>query len=338
MDVSRIYRLLRIVTALQTDRYYNARELAEMLEVSVRTVYRDLKCLTLAHIPFHYDARRMGYKIPTTFFLPPISFSLEEAMAMLILAGELGGRHGIPFQHQAVAAALKLESALPAYLREHVADLAAKIHIRLDRAAMLEGKDDVYQRLVQAIARRQRLQLMYDSLYERRRIRTKLSPYRLLFSRHSWYVIGLSSMHRSVRTFNLRRIASAEPLPETYRIPSRFSLERLLGNAWHLIREDRQHTVRLRFAPKVATNVAEVRWHRTQRTRRLPDDSLEFTVDVEGLEEIYWWVLGYGDQVEVLEPEPLRRRVAETARRVADRYAVGPALPRGGVSTGRREA
>jgi len=324
MNVSRIYRLLRIVTALQTDRFYNARELAEMLEVSVRTVYRDMKCLTLAQIPFHYDARRMGYKIPATFFLPPVSFTLEEAMAMLVLAGELGGRGGIPFQQQAVAAALKLESTLPAYLREHVADLAAKIRIRMDKVAITEGKDAIYNLLVQTISRRQRLQLMYGSLYEGRVIRTKLSAYRLLFSRHSWYVIGLSSMHRSVRTFNLRRIQSAEPLAEVYKIPSRFSLSKMLGNAWHLIRGDDQHTVRLRFAPKVATNVSEVRWHATQQTRRLEDDSLEFTVEVDGIEEIYWWILGYGDQVEVLEPESLRRRVAETAGRVAKTHAAAP--------------
>ena len=316
MNVSRIYRLLRIIIALQTDRYYNTRELAEMLEVSQRTVYRDLECLSMAQIPHYYDATRLGYKIPKTFFLPPVSFSVEEAMALVVLSQQLGGQKGIPFQEQALAAAIKIESMLPEYWREHVADLAEKIEIQMDVTTDLSGQDSVYQAVLQSLARRQRVRIYYGSLYEQRRIRTTLSPYRLLFNRHTWYVVGHSSMHRAVRTFNLRRIESIETLAEPYKIPARFSLDRMLGNAWNLIREDQRHTVRLRFHPQVATNVSEVRWHKTQKTELRPDGSVDFTVEVDGLEEIYWWVLGYGDRVEILEPPALRERVYETAKRM----------------------
>ncbi len=76
----------------------------------------------------------------------------------------------------------------------------------------------------------------------------------------------------------------------------------------------------MRFAPLVAQNVSEVKWHKTQQTRFLPDGSLEFQAQVSGLTEIAWWILGYGDQAEVLRPAKLRRIVAQRAKNMAAIY------------------
>ena len=135
------------------------------------------------------------------------------------------------------------------------------------------------------------VRIRYRSLSERQEISTRLSPYRLLFSRRSWYVIGRSSLHRATRTFNLGRIRSIEMLEDRYRVPRGFSIERYLRNAWHLIPEpgpDREVVVR--FSPMVAQNVAEVLWHKTQRAEfstrrhvRFPRDGVragrDFLVD-----------------------------------------------------------
>ena len=81
------------------------------------------------------------------------------------------------------------------------------------------------------------MRIRYRSLNEGEEIRTKLNPYRLFFSRRSWYVVGRSSLHRATRTFNLGRIAEIELLDDRYQIPRGFSIERFLRNAWHLIPE-----------------------------------------------------------------------------------------------------
>jgi proteasome accessory factor B len=70
----------------------------------------------------------------------------------------------------------------------------------------------------------------------------------------------------------------------------------------------------------VAGNVAEVMWHKTQRTKLMSDGSLDFRVTVSGLNEIAWWILGYGDQAEVLQPVKLRRLVAQRAQNMAAMY------------------
>jgi predicted DNA-binding transcriptional regulator YafY len=148
-----------------------------------------------------------------------------------------------------------------------------------------------------------------------------LSPYAMLFSRRSWYVIGRSSLHRSTRTFHLGRILESTLTDDSFTMPPRFSLSKHLGLAWHLIREPaKKSRVVVRFRPLVASNVAEVTWHATQRIKHWPDGSIDFSVTVEGIREIAWWILGYGDQAEVLEPPELREMVAERVRGMAAIY------------------
>ncbi|MCH7989771.1 MAG: WYL domain-containing protein [Planctomycetes bacterium] len=137
-----------------------------------------------------------------------------------------------------------------------------------------------------------------------------VSPYRLLFNRRSWYVIGRSSLHRQIRTFNIGRILAAEMLTSRFKIPERFSLDRYLGNAWSLIRDRKQtKKIVIRFQKLVAQNVAEVQWHKTQKLVWNDDETLDFHVTVDGMDEIMWWILGYGDQAEVLEPPELRELI-----------------------------
>ena len=81
--------------------------------------------------------------------------------------------------------------------------------------------------------------------------------------------------------------------------------------------------VTIRFQPLVAQNVAEVVWHKTQRTEFNPDGTLDFHVTVSGLGEISWWILGYGDQAEVLAPKKLRDIVVRRAKNLVARYESG---------------
>jgi proteasome accessory factor B len=105
-------------------------------------------------------------------------------------------------------------------------------------------------------------------------------------------------------------------------MPRGFSIERYLGNAWNLMPQSGGDVhVAVRFAPLVARNVAEVAWHKTQRLEFEDDGFLVYHVDVSGLNEIVWWILGYGDQAEVLQPAKLRRLVAERVKNMQTLYA-----------------
>jgi proteasome accessory factor B len=267
-----------------------------------------------------FDDDHERYRIPGTYFLPPTNFSTEEALAVIVLCYEMGNDSRLPFYQAAQSAALKLEGSLPARVREQLSELSAAVQIKTGPGNRLTGQMPIYQRLLAAIALRRSVEIVYDSASDREVLTLKLSPYRMLYSRRSWYVIGRSALHREVRTFNVGRIRSLQALDERFSLPRGFSIERYLGNAWHLIPEGPDVEVVVRFAPLVARNVAEVAWHKTQRALWRDDGSLDFHVRVAGIREISWWILGYGDQAEVLKPARLRQLIARHAANLVEIY------------------
>ncbi len=320
MNLSRISRLVQLLGLLQAGKGHNAAQLAAACQVSRRTIFRDLDVLRQAGVPLLFDDQHNVYRIPGTYFLPPTNFTTEEALAVIVLCYEMGSGSRLPFYEAAQSAALKLEGSLPGRVREQLRDVSSAVQIKLAPGNRLEGQMPIYRQLLASIAVRQPVRIEYDSYSDAQVMTLKLCPYRMLFSRRSWYVIGRSSLHREVRTFNIGRIRWLEVLDERFHVPRGFSIERYLGNAWHLIPDGPDTDVVVRFTPLVARNVAEVGWHRTQRITWREDGSLDFQVRVAGVREISWWILGYGDQAEVIKPQRLRQLIAEHAGRLVEMY------------------
>jgi predicted DNA-binding transcriptional regulator YafY len=310
-----------MISLLQAGKGHNVDSLAAQCGISRRTVFRDLEVLRRADVPLKLDDEFQVYHLAESHFLPPAKFSAEESLAVLVLCHELGDVRQMPFLAPAHTAAVKIENSFPSALRKQIRGQADAIQIRMNQISPIADQSHVYQNLLDAIPKRRCVRIRYDSYFDGQIIQTCLPPYRVVFSRHSWYVIGRSSIHRSVRTFNLTRIRQLEPTEDSYEIPRNFSLDRYLGNAWHIVPDaDPDSDITVRFGKKVARNVAEVKWHKTRRLKWTDDGALEFTAKVKGLKEISWWILGYGDQAEVIKPPELRKLVATHARRMLRKY------------------
>ena len=320
MHISRLHRVLKLLTLLQTGRPYNAAQLAEECGVSRRTIYRDLNTVEQAGIPVFYDRDSGRYQVHETALMPAINLRLDEALALVLLASELGRSDGLPLFEPARDAAAKIEASLPVGTRAMIERLARTTVIRPGPTARHRGLRDTPRLVQNAIRRCQPLKAVYISFHDEGQIRTCLEPYWLMFNERAWYVIGRSSKHRGVRTFKLGRFKRLEPADGRFQRPKGLALEKHLGNAWRMIRGDQAYQVHLKFSPLVSPNVAEVNWHRTQQVAWDDDGSAHFRVTVDGLSEIVWWVLGYGPEVEVLEPAELRTRVADLARRMLALY------------------
>ncbi|MEN1678255.1 MAG: WYL domain-containing protein [Planctomycetota bacterium] len=321
MNSKRVTRLLRLLQMLQARSGDNVDGLAAAAEVSRRTVFRDIKTLREAGVPVEFDHETQKYSLPLGYLLPPTNFTPEESLALIGLTAERGRGDALPFFEPARRAALKLQATLPPALRSQVEQLTRHVKIRSPQLNRLADKQDVYQLLIDARASQRQVWIAYDSLTEWERIETTIRPYHLTFINRSWYLIGRSSLHREVRIFNVGRIVELRVLDETFKTPRGFNLKRYFGNAWRMIREPGpDHKVHLRFTQFVATNVSEVHWHPTQRIEQREDGSIDFYATVSGISEISWWVLQYGDQVEVIAPAKLRRLVAKRIEGMARIY------------------
>ena len=319
MHISRIYRLLRLITMLQSGRSYTVAQLAAELEVSRRTIFRDLNVLEMARVPYYYDRQRGTYRINQHFFLPPLNLTLSEALALLVAARRTAGSSVLPMARASEQASVKLESVLPQPVRDHLGTVLTKVAVRPAPPARHHGLDEEFDRLLAATIERKLCRLVYLSFQERKQITVTVEPLRLVFIGRAWYLIAYDRRHRQQRTYKLGRIRKLVVTDKTFP-PREVTDDGLFGDAWCMIPEGRLYDVHLHFEPKVAGNVAEVNWHRTQRVEWNPDGSIEFHARVDGLGEITWWILGYGDQVKVIGPPELARRVAGVARSVAALY------------------
>jgi len=324
MKSSRISRVVQLLTTLSKAggvKSYTAVELSRMFGVSRRTLFRDLKEIQEIGIQPLFSSSHRGYALPPEQFLPPINLNLQEALGLLLLVHKMRSQIQMPFKHSALLAAMKIESCLPPRVRRYCESTLARISVKAGAQApapTTPGLDNTFALLQSAAAQRRKVCINYDSLFDGKAIQCELSPYHLFYNQRAWYVVGLSSAHKAVRTFKLNRIRNTEMLEEWFENDGkpRFDLAEYLGCAWLTIPEGKMYHVRLRFAPKVANNVAEVQWHKTQKVTRNPDGSATVDFRVDGLGEIKWWILGYGDQVEVLAPAELRKTMAGIAHKM----------------------
>jgi proteasome accessory factor B len=316
-------QLLTTLSKAGGEKGYTTGELSRMFGVSRRTLFRDLKEIQEIGIQPLFSSSRRGYALPPEQFLPPINLNLQEALGLLLLVHKMRSQIQMPFKHSALLAAMKIESRLPPKVRRYCESALTLISAKAGAQApspTTPGLDDIFALLQSAAAQRRKVCINYDSPFDGKAIQCELSPYHLLYNQRAWYVVGLSSAHKAVRTFKLNRIRSAEMLGKLFSNdgPLEFDLAEYIGCAWSMIPEGKMYHVRLRFAPKVANSVAEVQWHKTQKVTRNPDGSATVDFRVDGLGEITWWILGYGDQVKVLSPAELRETIVSIARKMVE--------------------
>ena len=320
---TRIHRLLKVLTLVESGRAMTPQALAERCDVSERTIYRDLNEIEGAGFPIRFDPERNRYVIGRDRFLPPVQLTPDEALSVAVLCEQIAGNSQIPFTGPAWRAVDKILAGLPGSIRSEVDAVADVVCIRTARAVPPDGYEPVYERVRRAIAERRGLTCRYDSLNPESDNGEEFDfdPFALFFSVRAWYAVGMHHGRGSVRTLKLNRFAAIRLTERPYEIPGDFSIDSHLGNAWRMMRGDRDHDVAVRFDPEFAETIAETLWHPTQDVEHEDDGSVVFRCTVSGLDEIVWWILSMGPHCEVLEPRELRDRVRDAAAATSARYA-----------------
>lgn len=316
----RVERLLKMIDTMRSEQAFTADELARKMRVSRRTIFRDVEMLTRIGIPIRLDECGQGYRISQWHFLPPTGLNLLEVTGLCIAARKMACSGTYPLFTEAVHAIEKMAETLPPGLWDACLQMASHVEVR--RPAMVDASPirQIFQTLLKAATEHNQVLLAYDVNASHQKVRIVFHPYLLTLLGHTWCVIGYCEDNQEVQTFALDLVLSADRLAKTFDPPSDFSLDRYLGRAWTVSPEGSVSSVRLRFSPKVCDRVEDIIWHRTQRTQRLSDGSLIFEVDVDGLTEISYWILGYGDEVVVEKPAKLRTRIQQIAQKILNRY------------------
>lgn len=320
MALNRLHRLIRLITLLQSGNFRHSHDLQAELGTSRRTLFRDLRMLEAAGIPYYHDPQR-GYRIVGNFFLPPVNLTIPETLALLMVGKQMAQQRQRPMAAATLSAICKLISSVPEPIRQACGDLLAHVSVDAGPQAASDREHDHFLLLQRCIEESLECEITYHSRMrdEPDPLRLRLQPYVLHFAARSWYVLGRTDRHAEVRIFKLARIGAVRGLDRRFTRPA-FKVADKIGQAWQFIPEGKLHRVELVFSAQVAINAAEVRWHPSQEQEMLPDGRCRMRFVVDGLTEIAWWICGYADQVQVIKPKVLRQRVGRMLAAGAKQY------------------
>jgi len=317
--VNRIDRLLGYILTLQGGGRRTAAELAARFEVSRRTVYRDLEALAQLGVPLVASPGH-GYSLAPGYHLPPVMLTAEEASA-LALAGGLFRRFVAQEGRKSLEAALqKVDAALPSETREQVAETCRRVCLISwpHRAMPLDGE---LPRLVRrAMAERRSMAFEYHARGTGEAGERRVDPHALIFYAGDWHLVGYCHQRREERQFRLSRMEAPRLLDAHFTMPQAADARDFWANREPVPGTHAEHgrgecVARLRFPPDAARWARERRHYAWEREEETPE-GLVVTVRVERWEEVLPWLLGWGGEVQVLDPPELRARVAAEARRM----------------------
>lgn len=326
----RASRLLRLLLLLQTRGHINAPELAAELEVSVRTIYRDVEALSAAGVPvYSQQGRGGGVRLLDGFRTRLTGLTSEEADAVL-LTGLPEAAADLGLGTVLATAQLKVLAALPPEMRGRATRIAERVHVDAPGWFRRPDETPALATITDALWHDRTLEVGYRRAD--REVSRLLDPLGLVLKAGTWYLVARSGS--DIRSYRVGRIRSAVATDRSFSRPPGFQLAEhwavaqdefarsmLRVRARCRIAADRLDLLRLFLDPAAAAEALA--------SRSEPDDEgwVEVTVGAESYPVLLHGLLPMGEHVEVVEPAELRARMAETARAMAARYAVDRTAP-----------
>ena len=312
-------RMMRIHEELQDNTLPNCTKLAQKLEVSTKTVMRDLAFMRdRLGLPIEYDeqiyAYRYGYPVKN---FPTVQISEGELLALMVAEKALKEYEGTPYHGQLAHAFEKLSAALRSKV-SFAPDCMNSVsfhHTGLGRADL-----KVFDRLSQALRDSCEIEFDYVKAGAREVESRRVRPYHLSNRENFWYVVAHDTDRSDLRHFAVARMRNVTVTARKFERPADFDPEQHFAKSFGAFVGKGDHRVVVRFSPQVAGRIRERIWHRSQVEKERSDGSLEIALQVNGLDEVERWVLGWGEHVEVIAPRELVDRVRRTAERVRKLY------------------
>ncbi|MEU0785574.1 YafY family protein [Streptomyces sp. NPDC006173] len=310
-------RLVSILLLLQTRGRLTATQLAEELEVSVRTVYRDVEALSAAGVPLYGDAGHAGgYRLLDGYRTRLTGLTTEEAEA-LFLAGVPGPAAELGLGAVLAAAQLKVRAALPQELREHADRVSGRFH--LDAPGWYADADATpyLPAVADAVWNSRVLHVRYRRWREPTDVERRLEPYGLVLKAGRWYVVA----GPGPRTFRVDQILELKSPGEEFTRPDGFDLT-AYWTRYQRDFHDRLHRAEaiVRIAP--GADPGGLTGRAVEDNGRTDADGwTRATVPIESVDRAHDDFLRLGTAVEVLEPAELRARLSATVAELARRYA-----------------
>ncbi|MCI0750991.1 MAG: YafY family transcriptional regulator [Flammeovirgaceae bacterium] len=314
--MNRIDRLTAILIQLQTKRVVKAEEIADRFEISLRTVYRDVKALMEAGVPIGSEAGK-GYFIVDGYHLPPVMFTQDEASSML-LAGKLVDKMADKSVRAAYESAiLKVKAVLNESEKDHLENLQSHIEVFLRSKYEVRDPDEFPDHFMteiqRAVAKKEVLRIEYVSNQEELTHR-EVEPIGLYYYSMSWHLIGWCRLRNGYRDFRSDRIKNLVNTKENFDSRNILSLQEYFQSMF----QSNQSLVKTVVVFEKSALHGRPIYGSISQTDLGDKIRVEYMMD--NLEYMAQWLVAFGSKVKVEEPPQLKVILRELAEELFLHY------------------
>lgn len=315
--MQRLERLQAILLKLQSRSLVKAQDLADHFNISLRTVYRDIRALEEAGVPIAAEAG-IGYSLAEGYSLPPVQFSKEEAAALLTGEKLLEKLGDVSTNREFKAAMNKIRSVLRNTEKDFLETLEKSMAVYSWRPnAGSEYPNHFISHIQQALVQQQLLQIEYFSLYNNEQSSRKVEPIGLCYISGNWHLIAYCRLRKDFRDFRADRIRSLRLLDEHYEKRKHRPLEEYLKG---MADPGALHKVIIRFDNSIARYLYEQKFYYGLVEETKLETQTEMVFLHPAVESFARWLIMWEDKSEVVEPPELRQLMRKLSKAVYEHY------------------
>jgi predicted DNA-binding transcriptional regulator YafY len=303
-NLNRFDRIVAIFIHLQAGRVVKAQDLADRFQVSLRTVYRDIRSLEASGVPIAGEAG-VGYSLTDGYRLPPVMFTREEA-GSFVAAEKLMQKFSDKTLGAYYASAMyKVKSVLRGHARDRVAALEKQIWIHSAQELFNEDTPDALNILLESIAEKKQVTLLYQSQDSEAATDRVIEPVRLLNENNYWHVLAYCHLRQDYRQFRTDRMLQLKRTA----LPFTKDHEGFDGDSNTAAPSPKTKVV-IRVNKEVVRYIKTTRKYYGFVSEKVMADQVEMTfMTSDLLEALPRWFMMFGDHAQILEPDCLKERV-----------------------------
>jgi len=321
---AKFHHLILIDRAIREGRFPSSKAIARELEVSDRTVRRNIEFMRdVLDAPIAYDPSRKGYHYTDRdWSLPGLRLSEGEFLGLALAQLALKAYAGTSLAGHVRRISEKLQTALPDEIELDPRHLEGVFQFSLGPVTPFNPQ--YWETLVSAAREHRTVWMRYHALYRDDAQERKVDPYVLRCFGGDWYLIGHDHRTGHIPVFNIARIRELKKTRERFEVRADFDPDSYFAETFQVSHRDEKHKVRVQFSGLASRLVAEKVWHPSQKLAQKRDGSVVLEMTLSDLDEVARWVLAFGADALVLGPKALCCLVADAAAATADRYVQIP--------------
>lgn len=316
MTAHKIPRLLQLASTVKTEPGQTPEQLWRSLGVKKAQYHRDKKALEEIGFVFKYDRKQQCFVIQNDPFLPVYNLTLTETFALTMAVRQLSAAGDYILTYDALNAINKIVASAQGIPRELLTENLREAILREGFGCQLQVLQDLHK----ALGERRRVVILYARPTDAEPQPHTVDPYQIYFKRRALYLDAYCPEIDDYRVFRANRIHEVRPTGMIVPRRADYNFAQRHRHSFSVFIGDTVQKVRVRFAKRIAPFIREACWHHSQQLAEQSDGSLLFEVDVNDPREVGWWVLQWGADAEVLEPESLRQELRETVERLVRVY------------------